>query len=132
MSHLERSRMIRTIAVLAGAAAVAAVLTTSSIGSTRATPTLNGTVGPGFTITLTSKGKKVTSLTAGTYRFVIADKADIHNFVLEQQSGGTFEKSLTDVPFMGTKTVTVKLTKGNWKYYCMPHEASMFGNFTVK
>jgi hypothetical protein len=32
-----------------------------------AKPTLNGTVGPGFTITLTQGGKKVSKLEAGTY-----------------------------------------------------------------
>ena len=47
-----------------------------------ATPTLNGTVGPGFTITLTQGGKKVTKLKAGTYVFKIADKSKIHNFHL--------------------------------------------------
>ena len=48
------------------------------------TPTLNGTVGPGYTITLKQNGKAVKSLKAGSYSFVIADKADIHNFVLEK------------------------------------------------
>ena len=96
-----------------------------------ATPKLVGTVGPGFTIKLTSGGKKVTKLKAGKYTFVIADKASIHDFVLEQQSGGKFEKQLTSVSFVGTKTVTVTLKKGKWKYYCAPHESSMFGFFTV-
>jgi plastocyanin len=35
------------------------------------------------------------------------------------------------VPFTGTKTVTVTLKKGKWKYYCAPHETSMFGFFIV-
>jgi plastocyanin len=96
-----------------------------------ATPKVVGTVGPGFTIKLTSGGKKATKLKAGKYTFVVADKASIHNFVLEQVSGGKFEKQLTTVPFTGTKTVTVTLKKGKWKYYCAPHESSMFGFFTV-
>ena len=40
-----------------------------------AAPKLVGTVGPGFTIKLTSGGKKVTKLKAGKYTFVIADKS---------------------------------------------------------
>ena len=96
-----------------------------------ATPRLVGTVGPGYKITLTKGGKKVTRLKAGRYTFVIADKASIHDFVLEQESGGKWEKQLTSVPFVGKKTVTVTLKKGKWKYYCAPHESSMFGFFTV-
>jgi len=96
-----------------------------------AAPKVVGTVGPGFTIKLTSGGKKATKLKAGKYTFVVADKASIHNFVVEQVSGGKFEKQLTTVPFTGTKTVTVTLKKGKWKYYCAPHESSMFGFFTV-
>jgi plastocyanin len=96
-----------------------------------ATPKVVGTVGPGFTIKLTSGGRKATKLKAGKYRFVVADKATFHSFVLEQVSGGKFEKQLTSVSFVGTKTVTVTLKKGKWKYYCAPHESSMFGFFTV-
>ena len=96
-----------------------------------ATPKLVGTVGPGFTIKLTSGGKKVTKLKAGKYTFVITDKASVHNFVLEKESGGKLEKQLTSVPFVGKKTMTVTLKKGKWKYYCAPHETVMFGFFTV-
>jgi plastocyanin len=112
-------------------ATVAALLAPAASATTAAT-TLKGTVGPGFTISLTSGGKKVKSLKAGTYKIVVADKASVHNFVLERESGGTFEKDITTVQFVGTKTVTVKLAPGKWKYYCRPHESSMFGTFTVK
>ena len=96
-----------------------------------AVPKLIGTVGPGYTIKLTSGGKKATKVKAGKYTFVIADKASIHNFVLEQVSGGKWEKQLTSVSFVGTKNVTVTLKRGKWKYYCAPHESMMFGFFTV-
>lgn len=96
-----------------------------------ATPTLQGTVGPGFTISLKQNGKAVKTLPAGTYKLVIADKASFHNFVIEQKSGGKFEKALTTVPFTGSKTVTVTLTKGKWEFYCKPHESVMHGEFTV-
>ena len=115
------------------AAEVALVATGAAMAFTpAATPTLNGTVGPGFTITLKdSKGKKVTSLKAGTYKFVITDKADIHTFDLAETKGGHFHKELTSDVFKGKKTVTVKLTKGSWQYYCAVHPTEMFGNFKV-
>ena len=117
---------------IALAVAAATLMMGLVAGISQAAPKkLVGSVGPGFTITLTSGGKKVTKLKAGTYTFVIADKASIHDFVLEQQTGGKFEKQLTSVPFVGTKTATVKLKKGKWKYYCAPHESAMFGYFVV-
>lgn len=119
------------VPALALAAAVAAAFTVSAAARPAAPPTLVGTVGPGFTISLTQNGRKVTKLKAGTYRIVVTDKATIHNFVIEKEKGGSFEKAITSVPFTGTKTATVKLTKGGWKVYCQPHESVMFQTFTV-
>ncbi len=120
----------RMLIAVAAAVAATAVFATQILAM--ATPKLTGTVGPGFTISLKdSHGKKVTSLRAGKYSFVIRDKSSIHNFVIEQKSGGKFEKDLTGVSQTGTKTVTVTLKKGTWKYYCAPHEAAMHGSFKV-
>ena len=112
---------------IAAVAAVAALVTAGGAMAlnSAAPPKLNGTVGPGFTITLkNAKGKKVKTLKAGKYTFVIKDKASIHNFVVE---GPGVERDITKVSFVGTKTVTLKLRKGKYKYYCRPHESSMFG-----
>jgi plastocyanin len=116
---------IPVIAAVAGL--VAAGLATAS---PTAAPQLNGTVGPGFTITLKKKGstKKLKTLPSGRYKIVVSDKADIHNFQLE---GPGLDRRITTVGFTGTKTVTVQLRKGKYKYYCMPHESSMFGFFNV-
>ena len=92
-----------------------------------ATPTLNGTVGPGFTITLTQGGKKVTKLKAGTYVFKIADKSTIHNF---QLTGPGVNKK-TSVATQGTSTWKLTLKKGTYKYVCDPHASLMKGSFTV-
>jgi plastocyanin len=124
--------LIRRPAALAIALAAALIAVASALSAPHAVPTLNGSVGPGFTITLKSNGKQVTSLKAESYNFVVADKASIHNFVLEKKKGGTFEKELTTVPFKGTKTVKIKLTSGQWQFYCRPHESTMEGAFTVK
>lgn len=69
---------------------------------TAATPkTVEGTVGPGFTIGLTMSGKKVTKLKAGTaYRFIITDRSSIHDFHL---SGPGINRVLTSVEFTDTR-----------------------------
>jgi plastocyanin len=122
--------MIRaSIAIVATTAAVL-VVSVGASGKT-ATPTLKGTVGPGYTITLTMNGKKVKSLKRGTYKFAVADKSTFHNFTVEREKGGKFEKDLTSVAFTGSKTVTLKLGAGSWKYYCKVHEPMMYGFFKV-
>ena len=122
--------MIR--AILAGAALIVASLaiTAAALGTGSSTPTLKGTVGPSFTITLTKGGKKVTSLKAGKYKFVIADKSTMHSFGLDGPHG--FAHDFTSVPFKGSKTATLNLKRGRYKYYCSAHEATMFAHFTVK
>jgi hypothetical protein len=119
---------------IAVVAAVASLITAGAAMafSSATPPTLNGKVGPGFTISLKdSKGKKVKTLKAGSYKFVITDKGDIHTFDLKQKSGGKFHKEITGDTFTGKKTVTIKLSKGKWQYYCAVHPTQMFGNFTV-
>ena len=123
--------MIRKTLVAAALAAAGAALGLSgvAVGSGEVT-TLRGTVGPGFTINLTKNGRKVTRLAPGTYRLVVSDRSSIHNFRLEK-SGGAFERSVTSVAFVGSKTITVRLTSGRWEYFCQPHKSSMKGHFTV-
>ena len=120
-----------TLAAVVVAAALA--VAGAAIGSSSKTITLKGTVGPGYTISLTKGGKRVKSLTAGTYKFVISDKASIHDFTVEREkpSKPKVEKLLTGVGFTGTKTVTMKLTPGSWSFYCSVYEAEMHGDFKV-
>jgi plastocyanin len=114
--------------VLVAAIGAAALVATDS--KSAATPkTVTGTVGPGFTIGLTLQGKKVAKLKAGTpYRFVIDDRAAIHNFHL---SGPGFDRVFTSVEFTGTKTFVLKLQKGSYRYFCDPHSSFMHGSFVV-
>jgi plastocyanin len=122
----------RSIAIGALVAALALAVAATALARPAKTVTLKGSVGPGFTISLTSNGKKVKKLKPGSYTFVVTDKSSIHSFTIEKEKGGKFEKAITTVPGTGKKTVTIKLTKGQWKYYCPPHESSMFGKFTVR
>jgi plastocyanin len=121
--------MPRHSLVATAALAVASLgLAAPTLASAAATP-LAGTVGPGFTITLTNAGKKVTSLKAGSYMITVNDKAKIHNFHL---IGPGVNKQITTVPQVGKKSVTVTLQKGTYTYQCDPHAAGgMKGTFKV-
>jgi hypothetical protein len=89
---------------------------------------LRGTVGPGFTITLTTAGGKlVKKLNAGTYTIRIRDLSPIHDFHLF--GPGVNEK--TSVQGMGSVTWTVRLGRGVYRYRCDPHRTLMHGSFTV-
>ena len=121
-------RMSVALIVVLGLA-VAAAFATGAVAQRAATPQLVGTVGPGFTISLKKGGKAVKKIPHGKYKFVIHDKASIHSFSLDGPHG--LAKDFTQVPFVGTKTVTLTLKAGKYKFYCPPHESVMFGNFTV-
>jgi plastocyanin len=115
---------IRAVALVAVGALVVV-----GLSSAMTVPKLKGTLGPGFTITLkNSKGKTVKLLKVGKYRFVVTDKASIHNFTLD--GPGLEDKAITATGFTGTKSVTLKLKKGKYKYYCTVHP-DLKGTFKV-
>ena len=122
-AHPRLSTVILVVAI-----AVAALSWSAGGGAAAARQTVNGTVGPGFTITVTMHGKKVTKLKHGTYRFVISDRSEIHDFHL---SGPGLDGVLTAVDFTGTKSVSVKLKKGTYRFQCDPHASIMHGAFRV-
>jgi plastocyanin len=115
------------IALLA-AGLVAALALAAPIVATSSVTKLTGTVGPGFTITLKKGTAKVKTLKAGSYKITVNDKSNIHDFHL---SGPGVNKMITTTPFKGSKTVTVKLKKGTYRYLCDPHASVMKGNFKV-
>ncbi|MGH3002492.1 MAG: plastocyanin/azurin family copper-binding protein [Gaiellaceae bacterium] len=110
--------------LVALAALIAALAVPSALA---ATPTLKGVVGPGYTITLTQNGKKVTKLKPGTYVFKISDKASTHNFHLT----GPGVNKMTTVQSKGSYTWKLKLKKGTYRYVCDPHRTFMKGSFKV-
>jgi len=119
-----RYLLLGTVAV-----AAAALAATGSSSAAASAKTVKGTVGPGFTIALTMSGKNVTKLKAGTpYRFVISDRADVHDFHL---SGPGFNRVLTSVEFVGTKSFVLRLKKGSYRFVCDPHAGIMHGGFLV-
>ena len=103
--------------------------TTTSERGAAASGTLEGETGPGFTIEVKQNDEDAETVAAGTYPLVVEDKSDMHNFHL---IGPGVDEEVTDVPFVGKKTVTVTLKKGTYTYQCDPHAASgMKGTFTV-
>jgi hypothetical protein len=109
-----------------GSAALLATLALAG-GAGAQSPTLFGTVGPGFTIKLSdASGNPVQSLDPGTYTIQVEDKADIHNFHL---TGPGVDRA-TDIEQMGTFTWTATFVAGNYHYQCDAHP-SIKGDFTV-
>jgi hypothetical protein len=107
----------RLLAIAFTAALVAVGIAT---GATTAVPKLHGTIGPGYTISLkNAAGKRVKSLRHGKYTFIVRDKAGIHNFTLK--GPGVRNKTITGTGFVGTKTVTLRLRTGKYRFYCTVH-----------
>jgi plastocyanin len=116
------------IRIILAAAIAVALVAPAPTGA--ATTKLVASVGPGFTITLTRGGKKVTSLKPGAYSITVNDKSTFHNFHLK----GPGVNKATSVAFKGTpkKPWTVTLKRGTYTYVCDPHAAQMKGSFRVR
>jgi Copper binding proteins, plastocyanin/azurin family len=98
-------------------------------GGGSASGTLEGETGPGFEIEVKQNGEDAESVKAGSYTLKVEDKSDQHNFHL---IGPGVDEKVTDVGFVGDKTVTVTLKKGTYTYQCDPHASSgMKGTFEV-
>jgi plastocyanin len=125
--------MIRLGTLVAVAAALAAsALTVAGTAGTRPHPKLIGVVGKSdaYKITLSSRGTIAKTLKAGTYTLVIHDDSKLHNYELDGPHGKSW--TFTTVPFVGTKSITLKLIPGTYKAYCAPHESVMFQHFTAR
>ncbi|MET0201827.1 MAG: plastocyanin/azurin family copper-binding protein [Gaiellaceae bacterium] len=90
-------------------------------GSGSASGTLEGETGPGFEIEVKQNGEDAESVKAGTYTLKVEDKSASHNFHL---IGPGVDEKVTDVGFVGDKTVTVTLKQGTYTYQCDPHASS--------
>ena len=85
--------------------------------------TINGTVGPGFDISVDQS-----SVAPGSYSLEIEDLSDIHNFHLTGPGGVDVG---TDVAAEGTESFTVELETGTYTFVCDPHAAQMTGTIEV-
>ena len=108
----------------ATAATTSGAETSAAGGGSSGGTTLNGSVGPGFDISLDGTD----GLTAGDYTLVVNDQSSAHNFHLTGPGGVDVS---TDVSAEGEQTFQVKLVPGEYKFQCDPHASSMNGSFTV-
>jgi plastocyanin len=97
--------------------------TTESSGSGGGT-TLNGSVGPGFDISLDGTD----GLTAGSYTLVVNDQSSAHNFHLTGPGGVDVSTSVEET---GEKSFDIELQAGEYTFVCDPHASQMNGSFTV-
>ena len=97
---------------------------TTSGGSSGGGTTLNGSVGPGFDISLDGTD----GITAGDYTLVVNDQSTAHNFHLTGPGGVDVS---TEVSEEGERTFDVTLVPGEYKFQCDPHASQMNGSFTV-
>ena len=89
---------------------------TSSGGSqTVLLGTLSGTVGAVGKLTLALRGKPVTKLKAGHYKIAVSDKTHVRSFVVKEKGHPAI--TISSAPFVGTHSVTLNLTAGQWTYY---------------
>ena len=86
--------------------------------------TLNGSVGPGFDISL----EGTDGITAGDYTIAVTDQSSAHNFHLTGPGGIDVA---TDVGGEGEESFDVTLEAGEYTFVCDPHASSMNGSFTV-
>ena len=104
-------------------AIIATVLAVSASSAAAAPPkTVTGTVEFGYAIHM-----NVSTLKHGTYRLVIHDESPYHDFHLT----GPGVDLATDVGTTGTRTITLRLRKGVYRYFCDSHAGAMFGTLTV-
>ena len=123
---------MRNVAVLLACFALAAC-TGGTAQSAQPIATLFGRSGKHNAYVISLKfgsGRKVRTIPAGTYLFVIHDYSRFHNFALGSQ---TDNKRLftTGIRWRGTKRYTLMLSPGNYAYACSAHYRTMNGTFVV-
>ncbi len=102
----------------------AAAKTAAETGGGAGGTTLNGSVGPGFDISLDGTD----GISAGDYTLVVNDQSSAHNFHLTGPGGVDVS---TDVSAEGEQSFDVTLQPGEYRFQCDPHASSMNGTFTV-
>jgi hypothetical protein len=112
---------------LAAATAVSALVLVPGAAPAPA-PTLFGTVGPGFSITLQdAAGNAVARLDPGTYVIQVRDLSVDHNFHLY----GPGVEETTTVEQETTVTWTVTFREGRYTIVCDPHASQMLRQLVV-
>lgn len=96
---------------------------TTEAGGSAGGATLNGSVGPGFDISLDGTD----GLTPGAYTLAVNDLSSAHNFHLT----GPGVDVATGVGAEGEESFEIELQAGEYTFVCDPHASQMNGSFTV-
>jgi plastocyanin len=91
------------------------------------TAALQGSVGPGFDITLTADGVPVSTQAAGDQLLSVTDQSSAHNFHLT----GPGVDVATSVAGEGAEDFSITLEPGTYTFVCDPHASQMRGSFEV-
>jgi len=86
--------------------------------------TLAGSVGATGDTKLMQNGRTVGTLKAGKYRIVVDDRGWKSGFMLQQLRKAPLV--LSNVPFLGKRSVTVELRVGQWMYYATGRKKTYF------
>ena len=103
---------------------------TSSTKSAASTPaaslrgTLAGAVRSAGKLTLALQGKAVSKLKAGRYKISVADKSAARSFVIKEKGHSAI--TVSGVSFVGTHSVAVNLSAGQWTFYSTAKAKSTF------
>ena len=113
--------------IVIGTACATLVLAATGCGSRSAVP-LDGTVGPGYAISLKTTGGKLVDVTKpGRYAITVDDRSAFLNFHLF----GPGVNEATSIPGTGVVHWTVDLRRGVYQYQCDAHASIVHGTFRV-
>ena len=86
--------------------------------------TLSGNVNTLGKLTLTFKGKRISSLKSGRYKVSVLDETSKSGFTLQKL--GKQSVKVTSLPFLGRHVVTLTFSAGQWMFYSRPDKKSYF------
>ena len=97
--------------------------TATTAAATGGGATLNGSVGPGFDISVSDTD----GLAAGDYTLVVDDQSSAQLPPHRPRGGGRLHRRLR----RGRAVADLALVAGEYRFQCDPHASSMNGTFTV-
>ena len=101
--------------------------TTSTRGMDRRASTaacLAASVTTAGKLALTYKGKPVSELKSGRYTITVLDETSKTGFKLQRR--GKPATTLSTKPFLGRRSVTIGLARGQWMFYSTPSAKHFF------
>ena len=118
----------RNAVVVLLAASLASLAAASTLGATTTAPTVLGTVGQRAIALRTLEGQRLTVLNPGRYTILVRDRSARENFHLV----GPGINRRTTIRFVGSRSWTVRLAAGTYRYRSDAHPARLRGTVRVR